>query len=72
MNVGLRWGIFITALSVSVLLSWAFNGLFLFLALPFLWFPFGGGRKEKVCPECGHTSVHPADRYCPVDGQRLV
>lgn len=71
MNAATRWGILAAGVVLSVALSLAFNGLFLFFFLPFLFLPALGPRPVHVCPRCGQESSHPAIRYCPFDGTRL-
>lgn len=64
------WSIFAVGLSVSVVLTYFFGGLYIFLVLPFFYFPLRN-PATKVCPECGLESVHPSAVYCQVDGARL-
>ena len=54
-------------------LLWAlgFPGFFLFLVLPFLWFPFAGRRRPApACPSCGAV-VSGGFRFCPACGKPL-
>lgn len=77
MHPAVRWGVFAAAIALSVTLSLLLSGVWLFLLIPFLLWPFGGrshGQKSvpaRVCPQCGFTSTEPGVRYCPRDGARL-
>lgn len=70
-----RWTLPLLGLAASVVLTTALwladvPGFFLFLFLPFLLWP----RRRapgRVCPACQYTTLHPAVRYCPHDGNRL-
>ena len=66
----LFWSVLVGSLAISALL-WALNVPVFFgaLVLPFLFWPRGG---QRTCPVCGHATMHPAVRYCPVDGTRLA
>ncbi len=68
-----RWALFWGALAVGIALTvllWSFGiwAFFLPLLFPAVFWPRGA---RKVCPRCGHETMHPAERYCPVDGERL-
>lgn len=54
----------------SLVLSLWLKSMILFLFLPFLGVPFFFA-KPNICPECGHETMHPAMRYCPIDGAKL-
>lgn len=70
MNKSTAWLIIGVGAIASILLSLWLKGLFLFLFLPFLTIPFFV-NDAKVCPTCGHETMHPAERYCPADGTKL-
>lgn len=70
-----RWTLFLLGLAASAALTvslWAAGipGFFLFLLFPLLLWP-RRTSPERVCPTCGHTTMHPAVRYCPHDGTRM-
>jgi hypothetical protein len=71
MRTGLRWGVLAAGILVSVALSVLLHGFFLFLLLPFLFFPIVGRSPDRVCARCGFTTRHPAYRHCPRDGAPL-
>ncbi|MGB1697393.1 MAG: hypothetical protein ACPHK8_03235 [Thermoplasmatota archaeon] len=70
MNKRTAWLIAGLGAAASILLSLWLKGLFLFLFLPFLTIPFFVNHV-RVCPECGRETMHPAERYCAVDGAKL-
>lgn len=66
-TVGLVASVGLTAL----LWGLGFPGFFLFLFLPFLWFPFSQRRKQApACPACG-APMAGGFRFCPSCGARL-
>jgi hypothetical protein len=64
--------VFAAGIAASVALTallWALGvpGFFLFLLFPFLWFPFGGGRRPRspgACPRCA-AAVRPGFAFWP-------
>jgi len=72
-----RWAVFAIGLAASLgvtVLLWVLGvpGFFLFLLLPFLWFPFGGRKAAStpVCPRCG-AAIAGGFAFCPACGGRL-
>lgn len=66
--LGLAASLALTALLWAV----GFPGFFLFLVLPFLWFPMGRRAKRTAltCPACG-AEVRLGFAFCPTCGGRL-
>ena len=66
----LFWGVLLGSLAISAILWYLGVPVFFgALVFPFLFWPRGAHRP---CPTCGHTTMHPAVRYCPSDGTRMA